>query len=94
VANGFTLPACPELTEGAIYCVAEIEPADEDDIAGLILREINSSEGPLCIQRGRFYHTTASYAIDRFRPVYRPRADLIESLLAPVPAAPVERVAA
>ena len=60
------------LSRGAIYCVAGVEaPAATLDGVAVYLRDVRS-RGP-----------NGGFGLRRFRPIYRPSADLIESLKAP-----------
>ena len=64
------------LTRGALYEVCHVGPGECESGFGVWLVGFRSN-GP----RG-------GYGIHRFRKVYRPNADLIQSLLRPVPAEP------
>lgn len=66
------------LTEGAIYRAAEvgIVPADYTHVGRPYVRVEGVTPTP----------GTFGFCIRRFRPVYRPSADLIENLKAPAPA--------
>ena len=70
------------LQAGQVYIVRSVIAPDEKFPAGgLRLEGVPMPVSPRNIEAG--------WAPRRFRPVYRPKASLIESLLAPAPSAPV-----
>lgn len=62
--------------EGALYTVEDV--FDGLDGPTIDLREIK--RGPLALM---FWGRRVGYGVDRFRPIYRPKSELIESLKAP-----------
>lgn len=72
------------LREGGVYRVRETCEGlgvHGQPISGVRLFEITLASGPRGIE--------AAWGIVRFRPIYRPKAEFITSLLAPSPAKPV-----
>lgn len=65
------------LTVGAVYLVEGCTYPRDGLIAGLLLRGVRHPGNLL-----------GDYNPRRFRPIYKPSADLIQSLLRPVPAEP------
>ena len=64
------------LSLGSVYQVRGFHPRGSIYLRGVVL-----PKGPKGIEAG--------WGLPRFRPIYRPKAELIQSLLAPAPAKPV-----
>jgi hypothetical protein len=64
------------LTVGKLYLVEGV--GEWGGFLGVVLRDVRS------------WHPSGGYRADHFRPIYRPKADLIEQLKAPPKTAPVK----